>query len=158
VLAARGALADCFARLDASTADPDLIALCKCCLAADRTVRPADASEVARVVAAVRAAAEERARRAELERVRTESELRAAEVQIAEQRKRRRIQAILGLTFTALVLLGVAFAWWIHVQQLAQDAQTRERQLTAERKVTQALEVAGTRRALARAAGRDPAL
>src|SRR5438445_9398411 len=66
-LAARARLEDAFARLDGCGAEPDLVALCKHCLAAEKADRPADAGEVARAVAGLRAAAEERARAAEVE-------------------------------------------------------------------------------------------
>ena len=46
------------------------MALCKRCLAFEPAERPANAGEVAKAVAELRAAADERARRAELERVR----------------------------------------------------------------------------------------
>ena len=58
---------DCFARLDACGAEPELVALCKRCLAPEPADRPADAGEVAKAVAALRAAADERARQAELD-------------------------------------------------------------------------------------------
>jgi tetratricopeptide (TPR) repeat protein len=105
VQSARGKVSDCFARLDACGAEPELVALCKRCLAPDKDDRPANAGEVARAVAGLRDAAGDRARRAELARV-------AAETRAAEQRKRRKVQAALGLSFTALVVLGGAFAWW----------------------------------------------
>src|SRR5262249_59267503 len=70
VQAARGKLDDCFARLDACGAGPELIALCKKCLAFEPADRPANAGAVAAAVAELRAAADERARRAELERER----------------------------------------------------------------------------------------
>ncbi len=69
-LAARAKLADCFARLDACGAEPDLIAVCKRCLSAERDDRPKDAGEVAKAIAELRAAAEERARAGERERLR----------------------------------------------------------------------------------------
>ena len=68
VQAAQGKVDDCFARLDACGAEPELVALCKRCLAPEPADRPADAGEVAAAVAGLRQAAEERARRAELER------------------------------------------------------------------------------------------
>src|SRR5262245_26344735 len=68
VQAVRGKLEDCFARLDGSGAEPELVALCKQCLAFEPAERPADAGVVAVAVAGLRAAADERARRAELER------------------------------------------------------------------------------------------
>jgi tetratricopeptide (TPR) repeat protein len=126
VMAARGEVQGCFARLEACGADPELVALCKRCLAPKRDDRPADAGEVARAVAELRAAADDRARRAELDRVKAEGERAAAEARAAEQRKRRRVQAALGLTFTALVVLAGAFAWW-------QDRQAGERQAERER-------------------------
>src|SRR5262249_29360057 len=43
VLAVRGKLEDCFARLDASGAEPELVALCKKCLAFEPADRPTDA-------------------------------------------------------------------------------------------------------------------
>jgi serine/threonine protein kinase len=79
-LAARGKVQDCFARLDGCGADPELVALCKRCLAPEKADRPADAGEVARAVAALRAAADERARRAERDRV------AAATVKFLEER------------------------------------------------------------------------
>src|SRR5262249_46529767 len=57
--------------------------------------------------AAGRAAADERARRAELERAR-------AELRVVEQRKRWRVQVLLGLAVALLMLGGGAFAWWRH--------------------------------------------
>src|SRR5262245_47255460 len=69
IQAVRGRLDDCFARLDASGAEPELVSLCKKCLAFEPVARPRDAGEVARAVAGLRAAAEERARSAERERL-----------------------------------------------------------------------------------------
>jgi hypothetical protein len=106
VRAAQGDVADCFGRLDDCGADPELVALCKRCLAPRQEDRPADAGEVAGVVAALRAAADERARRAELDRVKAEGERAAAEVRAAEQRKRRRVWFALA----AALLVGAAAA------------------------------------------------
>ena len=63
VKAALGDLGECFVRLGARGADPDLVALCKRCLAPRPEDRPTDAGEVAKAVAALRTAADERARR-----------------------------------------------------------------------------------------------
>jgi eukaryotic-like serine/threonine-protein kinase len=60
--AAQGAVAGCYARLDACGAEPELVALCKRCLSPASADRPADAGEVAKAVSALRAAADERAR------------------------------------------------------------------------------------------------
>src|SRR5262249_3939460 len=107
-----------FAALDACGADPELVALCQRCLSPEQDDRPADAGEVARAVAALRAAADERARLAELERVRVEAEAR-------EQRKRRRVQLALAAAVGLLLLAGGIFAWW--QQRQASDRQTEQR-------------------------------
>jgi eukaryotic-like serine/threonine-protein kinase len=101
--------ADAHARLDACGAEPELVGLCRQCLAPEPADRPRDAGEVAGAVAEFRAAAEDRARRAELDQVRA-----------AEQRKRRRVQAALAVAVGLLVCGGGVAAWW-------QDRQAGER-------------------------------
>jgi tetratricopeptide (TPR) repeat protein len=123
-LAAQGKLAPAFARLDSCTAEPELIALCKRCLAAEKADRPADAGAVAKAVAAVRADAEQRARKAELDKA-------AAEVQVVEQRRRRRWQLALACSVFVILLGGGAFAWWEN-ENIAQR-QRREEQNRLER-------------------------
>ncbi len=91
VQALRGKLDDCFARLAACGAEPELVALCRRCLAFEPADRPANAEAVAKAVAELRTAADERARRAELERVRVEGKQATAEAKAAERRKRRRL-------------------------------------------------------------------
>ena len=108
VQAVRGKLEDCFARLDACGAEPELVALCKKCLAFEPADRPADAGAVAAAVAGLRAAADERARQAELDRVQAEGETREAQARAAEQRRRRRI-LLRAIGIIALVFL-VGFA------------------------------------------------
>jgi serine/threonine protein kinase len=105
VKAAQGDVGDCFARLDGCGADPDLVALCKRCLAPRPEDRPADAGAVANAVAALRTAADERARRAELDRVKAEGETREAKARAAEQRRRRRL-LLAASGIIALVLLA----------------------------------------------------
>jgi eukaryotic-like serine/threonine-protein kinase len=122
-LAARAKLDDAFARLDACGAEPDFVALCKRCLSPEKSDRPADAGVVAKAVADLRAAADERARRAELERVRAEGERAKAEAETREQRKRRRVQLALAATVALLVAGGVAFGWY-------QDRQARDERLS----------------------------
>jgi tetratricopeptide (TPR) repeat protein len=101
VLAVRGTLDDCFARLDASGAEPELVGLCKRCLAFEPGDRPRDAGEVAQAVARWRTAAEERARAAERDRA-------AADVRAAEQAKRRRAVQWAAGVVAGVLLLGVA--------------------------------------------------
>jgi tetratricopeptide (TPR) repeat protein len=105
VKAAQGDVGECFARLDACGAEPELVVLCKRCLAPRPEERPADAGAVAKAVAALRAAADERAQRAELERVKAEGEAREATARAAEQRQRRRL-LLAASGIIALVLLA----------------------------------------------------
>ncbi len=128
LLAARGKVEDCFGRLDGCGAEPDLVALCKRCLAPEKADRPRNAGEVAQAVAALRAAADERARQAELDRVRAEGERAKAEAEAREQRKRRRVQAALGTALlVAVAVVALVLSW---EQRQAAD---RERQRAGAR-------------------------
>jgi eukaryotic-like serine/threonine-protein kinase len=102
--AARGELADAFARLDGCGADAELVALARRCLAAERADRPANAGVLAAQLAAYLESVEARLRRAELERAQ-------AEVKAAEGRKRQRVQLGLAGALLLLVLGGGAGAW-----------------------------------------------
>src|SRR5262249_20070338 len=84
LMAVRGQLADCLGRLDGCGAEPGLVALARRCLAFDPAGRPRNAEVVAKEVAALRAAAEQRARVAELEQAK-------AQGQATEARKKRRV-------------------------------------------------------------------
>src|SRR5581483_10450115 len=106
-LAARARLGDAHARLAACGAEPELVALCERCLAPEPADRPADAGEVAAAVAALRAEADERARR-------------AAEQRAAEQRKRRRVQLALAAAVGLLLSAGATSAWWQDRQAAAE--------------------------------------
>jgi serine/threonine protein kinase len=101
VQAVRGQLQDCFARLDACGVEPELLALCKKCLAFEPADRPADAGAVAAAVAGLRAAADERARRAEVEQA-------TAAARWAERRKRRRLALGLAAALALVLLAGFA--------------------------------------------------
>jgi tetratricopeptide (TPR) repeat protein len=152
--AARGEVRACFARLDACGADPKLVALCKRCLAPFQADRPADADVVARAAVELRQATDDRARRAEFDRVKAEGERataearaeeeaktrRVAEEKADEQRKRRRTQQTLALAVALLVSGAGAFAWWRNDQanerQLADErAGAERRRLDADRKL-----------------------
>lgn len=98
-MAAWGKLDDARARLDVCNAEPELVALCRRCLSTDRNDRPEDAGAVAKAIAQLRAAADERARKAEVDRER-------ARIEAAEQRKRRKLQ----LTFAAGVAVVLVAA------------------------------------------------
>jgi serine/threonine protein kinase/Tfp pilus assembly protein PilF len=142
VKAAQGDVGECFARLDGCGADPDLVALCKRCLAPRREDRPPDAGEVARAVAALRAAADERARRAELERVQAEGEARQAEARAAEQRKRRRLLLAASGIIALVLLAGLSVSLWQMrraMQALAAEQQAREDEAKARQQAFAAL-------------------
>jgi WD40 repeat protein len=108
VMALRGKLDDCFGRLDVSGAEPEWVALCKKCLAFEPADRPADAGAVAQAVAGWRAAADERARRAELERVRVQGEQATARARSAERRKRRRLMIGAAAVLVVAALGGLS--------------------------------------------------
>ena len=129
VQALRGRLDDCFARLDACGAEPELVALCKKCLAFEPADRPADAGEVAAAVAGLRTAADERARQAELDRVQAEGETPEALARADEQRRRRRILLRASGIIAVVLLVGFALvAWqWQQAERQKDIAQTAER-------------------------------
>jgi serine/threonine protein kinase len=106
--------ADAHARLDGCGAEPELVALCRRCLAAEPDDRPRDAGEVAEAVAALRAAAEDRARRAEVDRVRA-----------GEQGKRRRLLLTASGGVAVVLLAGLGVSLWQMVR--AMDAEGRAR-------------------------------
>jgi tetratricopeptide (TPR) repeat protein len=129
VMAIRGDLAECLARLDGCGAEPELVLLCKRCLAFAPADRPRDAGAVAKEVASFRAATEERARAAE-------KEWAATEARATEQRKRRRWQAAVAAAIVLiLALLGVG-AWWRDRQAGERE---KERAVAAERDRQEAL-------------------
>ena len=137
VLALRGKLDDCFARLAACGAEPELVALCKQCLAFEPADRSADADEVAQAVAGLRAAADERARRAELDKVRVEGERATAEAQAAERRKRRRVWLGAAAVLAAAVVGGLAAV--LAVQRRANhDLAAKNTELAAEQSKVEA--------------------
>jgi tetratricopeptide (TPR) repeat protein len=132
VQAARGKLEDCFARLDASSAEPELLALCKRCLAFEPAERPADAGAVATAVAGLRAAADERARRAELERVRVEGEQATALARSAERRKRRRLVIGAAAALALAAVGGLAVQRQANIELEAKNAALAEQQAEVE--------------------------
>jgi tetratricopeptide (TPR) repeat protein len=140
LMAIRGQLDECLARLDGCGAEPGLVALAKRCLSPGKESRPRDAGEVAKEVAALRTAADERARAAELDRVRAEGEQAKARAEAREQRKRRRVQAALGLTVLALVVGGGTGAWRLDRQ--AAERENERVRLDAERASEQAVAAA----------------
>src|SRR5262249_13000233 len=96
LVAVRGELGDGLARAAGCGAEPELVALCRRCLAFEPSDRPRDAEEVATAVAGLRAAAEERAKQAELDWVRADGARQVAELKAVESRKRHRVLAALA--------------------------------------------------------------
>ncbi len=137
VQALRGKLEDCFARLDDCGAEPELVALCKKCLAFEPADRPADAGAVAAAVAGLRAAADERARHAELERVEAEGKTREALARAVELRRRRRILLTASEIIALAFLVGFALvAWqWQRAERQKVIAQAAERGEAAQRAI-----------------------
>jgi tetratricopeptide (TPR) repeat protein len=131
-LAARAKLDGALLRLDGCQAEPELVALCKRCLSVEKADRPANATEVAQAVAALRAAADERARKAELDRA-------AAEAEAREQRKRRRVQLALAASVLSLLVAAGAAAWWIQADREARAAAEALERSAAEERVAAAV-------------------
>jgi serine/threonine protein kinase len=129
VQAARGRLDDCFARLDVCGAEPELINLCKRCLAFELTDRPANAGTVAEAVSGLRAAADERARRAELDRVQAEGEAREAMTRATAQRQRRVLSGV--IMFVLLAGLGVSL--WQMFRAIGAETTAKENEAVANR-------------------------
>ena len=142
IKAAQGKVADCFDRLDSCGAEPELVALCKRCLAPDQADRPVDAGIVAKAVADLRANADERARRAELERAKAETRaveegntrreaearVEAEQAKATEQRRRWRMQMGLISAFGLLFCASMAFLWWDDRKTTAQQSEKDHRE------------------------------
>jgi hypothetical protein len=122
------------------------VALAKRCLARARDERLREAGAVASAVTAHLAAAEERARKAELDRVKAEGERataearaeeeaktrRVSEEKAAEQRKRRRVQFVLA---GSVVLLLTAVALGAGITSLWRTAETARGEAETQRDV-----------------------
>ena len=154
-LAARGKLGDCFVRLDASGADPELIALTKHCLELEPGERPRDAGVLAERVSAHLESVETRLRKSEIEcateAARAEEALQTAkehEAAARAERQARRLQMGLAVVVVCVTTIaGIAAAWTAMVQtRLKQEA------VLAEQKAGAAREAESKQRELAEAA------
>jgi len=123
-LAARGKLEDCFARLDESGADADLIELSKRCLAPEPSERPRDGGELADGVSGYLESVETKLRTAELERV-------AEVAHGVEQRKRNRVKLALVASLLALLVVGGGAAFWLERKEAALAVAKAESELNA---------------------------
>ena len=129
--AAQGDVGDALARLDASGADADLLALARDCLAPEREDRPRDAGAVAGRLTAYLAGVQERLRAAEVARAaesaRAEEATRTAEAARAQaraERRTRRMTAVLATVGVVLVALLGGGAVWLQRRDAAQAATT----------------------------------
>jgi serine/threonine-protein kinase len=111
-------LEDATARLDASGADPTLVALTKWCLAAEPWDRPRDARQVAQAMTDFQESADQRLRQAELERA-------AASARALEERKRRRVAVALAASLLALALVGGGVGTWWFIERRATEQEVQ---------------------------------
>ena len=114
--ATSGELTDAHARLEASAADPELIALSKTCLASQASDRPANAQAVADALTKYLDGVQERLHRAEL----AEAE---ANARALEEAKRRKLALALAATVLLAVGLGGGSWLWIKADRDARRAQ-----------------------------------
>lgn len=128
VMAIRGDLKNCLARLETCGAEAGLVSLCQRCLAFDPEIRPQDAGALAREVAQLRTASEERARAAEQERA-------AAEVKLADQKAKRRWQRTVAVAIVLILALIGGGSWWLDRQNSQRE---KERAVEAERNLREA--------------------
>jgi serine/threonine-protein kinase len=140
--AAQARTASAFARLDASGADPELRAICKHCLAAERDARPRDASALTGAISAFLATLEQRARAAEIA-------VAEARVKVDDERKARRLTVALALSIVATVAVGGAAVVWMQQQRGVRQFETTERVNAALERATSAYGSAEASRDLA---------
>jgi serine/threonine-protein kinase len=126
--AARADLAEAFTRLDACSADPELIRLARNSLAADAADRPRGAGVLAAELAAHRESMETRLRQAEL--AQAEARTRAE-----EERKRRRVKVALAAAGLALVLLAAGGGLWLHLVQAERRAEAERQEQSLRQEV-----------------------
>jgi tetratricopeptide (TPR) repeat protein len=147
--AAQADLAEAYARLEGSGADPELIDLARHCLAPAGEDRPRDAGELAAQLTAHLEGVEVRLRRAELGRA-------EAQGRAAEERRRRRTQLALAAT-VVLALAGAAAAGlWYERDRAERAAEVARRAADTERDVSAALQEEAAFRKQAGALTDDP--
>ena len=124
LLAAMGLLNDTYDRLDASGAEPDLISLAKRCLAIKPEDRPENGEAVAREVAGLRSAADERVKQAELECTK-------ATIYVEEQKKKRRLLLLAGVAIVTVLVVGIIGTTWglIRANAKSNEALRKESEL-----------------------------
>jgi tetratricopeptide (TPR) repeat protein len=150
--AMRGDLSDAHARLKASGADAEVIALARHCLAAEARHRPADAGKVAEAMAAYQELVRERLRQAEV--AKAQAQVRAEEEHkrlLVERQKRRVTLALAGAVL--LVLVGGVTGTLV---VFARQAQAERRRAVAEAAIHDNLDQAAQARAALAAELKQP--
>lgn len=118
-----GNLEEAFDRLDACGADTELIDLCKSCLSANATDRPANGSELATALEAYEATLQQRLRDAEL--AKAEAEVRAVEEQKRQEveRRKRRWTLFAAVAILLLFVSGAGGLLWYQSVTAAREAE-----------------------------------
>ena len=123
--AARGRTDAGLARLDACDADPELVELTKECLLAAPAARPSHAGVVAERFQEYLLSVEERAR--------------AAQIEVAVQRRGRRLTVALAATIL-VASLGAGGGWlWVQQQEIVRERAVAQREREVQSAVTAAL-------------------
>jgi serine/threonine-protein kinase len=122
--AARGDLAEAFARLDTGAADAELVRLAKECLNPEAAGRPENGAAVAGRVSAFRAGVAERLHRAELERAAAEARAGAARARARAERRAQRLT--LGLVVSVALTVLVGYRAWKEREQQQLEHQAGE--------------------------------
>ncbi len=117
--ASGGKVEQAFAALDHAVAEPELIALCKECLAPDRTQRPRDAHTLVQRLQRHFEQLEQRARAAQIEAA-------EARVKAAEERRARRLTAGLAASVLMTVLIAGGGWTWVRIQREERERATRD--------------------------------
>ena len=104
-MASRGKLADCFKRLDACDAEPELIALTKQCLEPEPAGRLRDASVLAARVSGYLESVEAKLHETELARV-------ATQARAEESVRRHKLIHVAGTAVTLSLVIGIAASVW----------------------------------------------
>ncbi len=130
VEAAGGKIEHAFAELDDAVAEPELVALCKQCLAPDREQRPRNAHELVLRMQHHFEQLEQRARAVQIEAA-------EARVKAAEERRARKLTASLAASVVVTALVVGGGWYWTRVQRDERERATRD-------EVESALSAAGT--------------
>jgi serine/threonine-protein kinase len=110
-------LGDAWERLDVCGADPELVALAKCCLAPKAEDRPRDAGQVAAEMSRYLASVQERLHQTRINQA-------EAEVTLREERKRRRLAVVLAAAVVALIVSASVFGLWYTNEQARREARS----------------------------------